>query len=202
MKKMAMKKMAITKVLSCLVIIAILMSACSASVFAVDDSINSTGNPSNRSNETMMPFFTNNTPSVQNLTINSTANENDNYSAHDSRLEHDSLWEDENGVDTHISNIRDVIDNANVEDTITSSNETFNENTIAISKTSTKIAFYSDYKSISDTSKTSSGLSYYADALRAQGYTVEQIYGPITSSKLNECDALLRKRRWTFNFWW
>ena len=54
---------------------------------------------------------------------------------------------------------------------------------------STKIAFYSDYKSISDTN--SSGLSTYADALRAQGYTVEQIYDPITSSKLDGCDALL-----------
>ena len=55
----------------------------------------------------------------------------------------------------------------------------------------TKIAFYSDYASISDTSKTISGLSYYADALRAEGYTVEQIYGPITSSKLDEYGALL-----------
>ena len=54
---------------------------------------------------------------------------------------------------------------------------------------SAKIAVYSDYKSISDTS--SSGLSTYADALRAQGYTVEQMYDPITSSKLNGYDALL-----------
>jgi hypothetical protein len=54
---------------------------------------------------------------------------------------------------------------------------------------SAKIAVYSDYKSISDTS--SSGLSTYADALRAQGYTVEQMYDPITSSKLDGCDALL-----------
>ena len=56
---------------------------------------------------------------------------------------------------------------------------------------SAKIAVYSDYKSISDTNKTSSGLSYYADALRAEGYTVEQIYKPITVSKLDEYDALL-----------
>ena len=54
---------------------------------------------------------------------------------------------------------------------------------------SAKIAVYSDYMSISDTS--SSGLSAYADALRAQGYTVEQIYDPITSSKLDGCEALL-----------
>jgi len=54
-----------------------------------------------------------------------------------------------------------------------------------------KIAFYSDYKSISNTTKTTSGLSYYADALIAKGYTVEQIYGPITSSKLDEYGALL-----------
>ncbi|CAD7769060.1 Periplasmic copper-binding protein (NosD) [Candidatus Methanoperedenaceae archaeon GB37] len=54
-----------------------------------------------------------------------------------------------------------------------------------------KVAFYSDYKSISDTSKTSSGLSYYADALSAEGYTVEQIYKPITTSKLDGYDALL-----------
>ena len=52
---------------------------------------------------------------------------------------------------------------------------------------SEKIVVYSDYKSISDTS--SSGLSTYADALRAQGYTVEQMYDPITSSKLDGCDA-------------
>ena len=54
-----------------------------------------------------------------------------------------------------------------------------------------KVAFYSDYKSISDTNKTPSGLSYYADALSAEGYTVEQIYKPITTSKLDGYDALL-----------
>ena len=54
---------------------------------------------------------------------------------------------------------------------------------------SAKIAVYSDYKSISDTS--SSGLSTYANAVQAQGYTVEQMYDPITSSKLDGCDALL-----------
>ncbi|MHC1572322.1 MAG: NosD domain-containing protein [Methanosarcinales archaeon] len=53
-----------------------------------------------------------------------------------------------------------------------------------------KVAFYSDYKSISDTSKTPSGLSYYADALSAEGYTVEQINKPLDSSKLSEYDAL------------
>lgn len=60
-----------------------------------------------------------------------------------------------------------------------------------ISLSSKKVAVYSDYKSISDTSKTSGGLSYYADALKAQGYTVEQIYKPITSSKLDEYSALI-----------
>ena len=54
---------------------------------------------------------------------------------------------------------------------------------------SAKIAVYSDYMSISDTS--SDGLSAYADALQAQGYTVEQIYDPITSSELDGCEALL-----------
>lgn len=54
-----------------------------------------------------------------------------------------------------------------------------------------KIAFYSDYASISYTSKTLYGLSYYANALRSRGYTVEQIYKPITSSKLDGYDALL-----------
>ena len=201
---MAMK-MEITKVLSCFVVFVILMSTMPVSVFAVNDSINSTGNASNYSNETLlekaftennsaemiMPFLTNSTTDMQNLSFNNTMNEDDGYLVQDNHLEHDSLWEEENSANSQISNIRDVMDNANVEDTITSDNKTFNENTIAISKTSTKIAFYSDYKSLSDTSKTSSGLSYYAGALRAQGYTVEQIYGPITLSKLDGCDALL-----------
>ncbi|VUT28246.1 MAG: hypothetical protein SYNGOMJ08_00810 [Candidatus Syntrophoarchaeum sp. GoM_oil] len=57
------------------------------------------------------------------------------------------------------------------------------------SRSPTKIAFYSDYMSISDTSE--DGLSYYADALRSQGYSVEQINAPIASSKLSGYDALL-----------
>ena len=56
---------------------------------------------------------------------------------------------------------------------------------------SSKIAIFSNSASISDTSKTTAGLSYYADALRAQGYTVEQINSPITTSKLDGYDALL-----------
>jgi PKD repeat protein len=48
------KKVAITKVLSCLVVGMLLMSVMPVSVFAVNDSINSTGNASNCSNETLL----------------------------------------------------------------------------------------------------------------------------------------------------
>ena len=74
-KKAIMKKKAMRKVLSCFVVFAILMSAMPISIFAMDDSNNSTGNTSNYSNETlleksftennsaevMIPFFNNNT---------------------------------------------------------------------------------------------------------------------------------------------
>ena len=74
-KKAIMKKMAMRKILSCFVVFAILMSAMPISIFAMDDSNNSTGNTSNYSNETlleksftennsaevMIPFFNNNT---------------------------------------------------------------------------------------------------------------------------------------------
>ena len=75
MGEKAIKGKAISKVLSCLVVFAILMSAMPFSVFAVNDSINSTGNTSNYSNETLLekaftennsaeaiiPLFNNNT---------------------------------------------------------------------------------------------------------------------------------------------
>ena len=54
-----------------------------------------------------------------------------------------------------------------------------------------RIAFYSNYKSIYDSNLSIYGLSYFADALRSKGYIVEQIYRPITSSKLSNYDALL-----------
>ena len=72
---MGKKGKVITKVLSCFVVFVILMSAMPVSVFAVNDSNNSTGNASNCSNETLLekaftennsaeaiiPLFNNNT---------------------------------------------------------------------------------------------------------------------------------------------
>ncbi len=55
----------------------------------------------------------------------------------------------------------------------------------------TKIAIYSTSKYISDASMTKTGLSYYSDALKAEGYTVDQISRPITPEKLNGYDALI-----------
>ena len=80
--------MIMRKVLSCLVIIAILVSAVPVSVFAVNDSNNSKGNASNRSNENLleksftennsaeviMPFLANNTIGMQHLAFNKTVN--------------------------------------------------------------------------------------------------------------------------------
>ena len=87
-KKVA-KKRIMRKVLSCLAIIAVLMSAMPISIVAMNEgSNNSTGNASNRSNENLleksftennsaeviMPFLANNTIDMQHLAFNKTIN--------------------------------------------------------------------------------------------------------------------------------
>ena len=95
MLKTAVKKTAITKVLSCFLVFVILMSAVPVSVLAVNGSNNATNASSNG---TLL----------------------------------------ETSAGNHNSNIREVMDNAYVEDTTTSHNETFNNNTITTGKISTK----------------------------------------------------------------